>query len=466
MFAALNGGAMARDTLDDTPIEDRAQLVDHISEGEKAPERFRIGTEHEKFAFNVKDLSPVPYEGERGIGAILQGMRRLTGWDAIEEQGNIIGLADPAGGGAISVEPGGQFELSGAPLENLHQTCVEANGHLAQVREVAEAMGVGFLGLGVAPVWSHADMPAMPKQRYRIMTRHMPKVGTRGLAMMYRTTTIQVNLDFADEADMVRKMRVGLALQPVATALFANSPFMDGKPNGLLSNRAAIWHDVDLARSGPIPFVFEEGFGYERYVEWALGVPMYFVKRGDSYIDATAGTFADFMAGRLPALPGERPTMGDWVNHLSTLFPEVRLKRFIEMRGADGGPWNRICALPAFWVGLLYDSGVLEQADALISDFSAEDRRHLWLEVPRTALATTVKGRSVAELARDVLALASEGLRRRAREGGDDQLDERRFLTPLEDAAHSGRSPADELLAAYNGPWNGDIRKVFEANAF
>ena len=326
-------------------------------------------------------------------------------------------------------------------------------------------MGVGFLGLGVAPTWTHDEMPVMPKQRYGIMTRYMPKVGTRGLDMMYRTTTIQVNLDFEDEADMVRKMRVGLALQPVATALFANSPFMEGKPNGILSNRAAIWHDVDLARSGPIPFVFDEGFGYERYVDWALHVPMYFVKRGDDYIDATDNTFLDFMEGHLDALPGERPTMGDWVNHLSTLFPEVRLKRFLEMRGADGGPWRRICALPAFWVGLLYDRGVLDQASAMVAEFSAEDRRHLWLEVPRTGLSTTIGNRTVADLAREALALASEGLRRRERLS-EDGLDERGFLNPLEDAAHSGRSPADELLAAFNGPWRGDVRRVFETNAF
>ncbi|WP_108658579.1 glutamate--cysteine ligase [Acuticoccus kandeliae] len=456
---------MARDTLDETPIEGRDELVEHLRKGEKPADQFRIGTEHEKFPFRFADLSPVPYEGPDGIGAILSELQALSGWDVIAERGNVIGLADPAGGGAISLEPGGQFELSGAPLETLHQTCVEANGHLAQVREIAKSLGLGFLGLGVAPTWSRDEMPIMPKQRYGIMTRYMPKVGTRGLDMMYRTTTIQVNLDFSDEADMVRKMRVGLALQPIATALFANSPFIDGKANGLRSNRAAIWHDVDLARSGPIPFAFEDGFGYERYTDWAIDVPMYFVKRGDEYIDATGFTFGDFMAGRFAPLPGERPNMGDWVNHLSTLFPEVRLKRFLEMRGADGGPWNRICALPALWVGLLYDTGVLAQAEALIGEFSAEDRRHMWLTVPKEGLSATVGNRTVAAIARDVVALASEGLKRRAKPGSD-APDERGFLTPLEDAAHSGRSPADELIAAYNGPWKGDLTKVFETNAF
>lgn len=456
---------MARDTLDETPIEDSASLASYLAAGEKAPADFRIGTEHEKFPFTLDGHRPVPYEGERGIGRVLQRMRELTGWDPINERGNIIGLADPAGGGAISLEPGGQFELSGAPLETLHQTCVEANGHLAQARQIGEELEIAFLGLGMVPTWSREEMPVMPKQRYGIMTNYMPKVGSRGLDMMYRTATIQVNLDFADEADMVKKMRVGLALQPIATALFANSPFKDGVANGLRSNRAACWHDVDLARSGPIPFAFEDGFGYERYVDWALDVPMYFVKRGDAYIDATTGTFRDFMAGRLPVLPGERPTMGDWINHLSTVFPEVRLKKFLEMRGADGGPWRRICALPALWVGLMYDAGVLDQAATLVAELSADDRRTLWLEVPRAGLTGTVGGRKVAELAREVVSLSAEGLRRRARASGD-SADETGFLGPLEDAAHSGRCPADELLDAYNGPWKGNVDKVFESNAF
>ncbi|WMS44744.1 glutamate--cysteine ligase [Acuticoccus sp. MNP-M23] len=455
---------MARDTLDDTPIEDRAQLTDYLAAGSKPADAFRIGTEHEKIPFHLADHSPVAYEGENGIGAVLSDLKALSGWEAIEERGKIIGLAGQEGG-AISVEPGGQFELSGAPVLTLHETCVEANGHLAQMREIADRRGLGFLGLGMAPTWSREAVSMMPKQRYGIMTRHMPKVGTRGLDMMYRTATIQVNLDFADEADMVKKMRVGLALQPIATALFANSPFIDGAPNGLRSNRAAVWHDVDLARSGPIPFAFDEGFGFEAYAEWALDVPMYFIKRGDKYLEATSATFRDFLDGRFKPENGAVPTMGDWVNHLSTVFPEVRLKRFLEMRGADGGPWRRICALPALWVGLMYDDGVLDQAMALAGELSAEDRADLWRNVPRDGLTGTVNGRSVAAIARDVVALSAEGLRRRAHAHGE-AADERHFLAPLEDAAHSARSPADELLDAYNGPWNGNIDKVFAANAF
>ncbi|MEM8664881.1 MAG: glutamate--cysteine ligase [Pseudomonadota bacterium] len=456
---------MARDTQDDRPIECRSQLIEYLAAGEKPRADFRIGTEHEKFAFRLKDHSPVPYGGHDGIGAVLSRLQGLTGWDPLEERGNIIGLADADGGGAISVEPGGQFELSGAPLENLHETCREANGHLAQVKEIAEDLGLGFLGLGMAPVWSRADMPQMPKQRYGIMTNYMPKVGSRGLDMMYRTTTIQVNLDFESEADMVRKMRVSLALQPVATALFANSPFVDGKPNGMRSNRAAVWHDVDLNRSGPIPFVFEDGFGYERYVDWALAAPMYFVKRGDEYVDATSGTFGDFLAGRFSPTEGARPTMGDWVNHLSTVFPDVRLKRFIEMRGADGGPWRRICALPALWVGLLYDEGALGEAEAFAGELTPEVRASLWESVPRDGLSGEVGGRPVAELAREMVAIASRGLAARAKAAGE-ASDERSFLTPLEDAAHSARTPADGLLDAYHGAWAGNIDKIYEANAF
>ncbi|ORE91194.1 glutamate--cysteine ligase [Acuticoccus yangtzensis] len=456
---------MARDTLDETPIEGRDALVAYIAGGEKPAADFRIGTEHEKFAFHLSDLSPVPYEGPSGIGAILTQLGEATGWEPITDQGKIIGLAGTEGGGAISIEPGGQFELSGAPLDNLHETCREANGHLVEVREIAERLGVGFLGLGFCPTWTIDEVARMPKQRYDIMRAYMPKVGTRGLDMMHRTCTIQVNLDFSSEADMVKKMRVGLALQPVATALFANSPFVEGVPNGMRSNRAEVWRDVDLARSGPIPFAFEDGFGYERYVDWALDVPMYFVKRGDTYIEATNATFRQFMDGKFDKLPGELPTMGDWINHLSTLFPEVRLKKFLEMRGADGGPWGRICALPAFWVGLLYDDGILDQALAMADELTAADRVHMWNRVPTDGLLTHVKGRTVAAIAREALALASEGLRRRARSMGD-LADERTFLTLLEDAAHSSRSPADELVDAYYGAWNRDIRKVFETNAF
>ncbi|MEW5424661.1 glutamate--cysteine ligase [Amorphus sp. 3PC139-8] len=456
---------MARDTTDETPIETRDALVAWIAGGETEPDDFRIGTEHEKFGFLRDTLKPAPYEGPSGIAQLLRGMEALLGWEPIMDGEAIIGLVDPIGGGAISLEPGGQFELSGAPLETLHQTCREANAHLAQVRQIAEPLGLGFLGVGVAPTWALAEMPQMPKQRYEIMTNYMPKVGTRGLDMMYRTATIQVNLDYSSEADMVKKMRVGLALQPIATALFANSPFLEGKPNGYLSYRSEIWRDTDADRTGMLPFAFDDGFSYEAYVEWCLDVPMYFVKRGGSYIDATGYTFRTFMEGKLPMLPGERPTMGDWTNHLSTIFPEVRLKRFIEMRGADGGPWRRICAVPALWVGLLYDSGVLDQAWDLVKEWSAEERQAVRDAVPRDGLKASVAGRPVIEVAREVVALAREGLRRRARTNSSDS-DETQYLAPAEEVLAAGRTMAERMLDQYHGPWGGDLDRLFAEYAF
>ncbi len=457
---------MARDTIDTTPISGVAELAATLEAGCKPESDFRIGTEHEKFGFNLSDNSPIPYEGPRGVEAVLKGMEGLLGWERIADNGLIIGLADPVGGGAISIEPGGQFELSGAPLDNLHQTCRETNCHLAQVRQVAEPLGIGFLGLGMTPTWTRDEVPVMPKSRYQIMTRYMPKVGSLGLDMMYRTSTIQVNLDFSSEADMRRKMQVGLALQPVTTAIFANSPFTDGKVNGFRSFRAEIWKDTDNDRSGPLPIAFEEGFGFEAYVEWALDVPMYFVKRGDTYHDVTGTTFRAFMNGALrDSVPDGLPTIGDWNNHLSTLFPDVRLKKYLEMRGADGGPWRRICALPALWVGLLYDSGILDQACEMIRDWTEEERLHLRNEVPRHGLETRFRNRTVLDLAKDMAALSREGLKRRARlsEGGQD---ERVHLAAVEETLASGMSPADVMLRRYHGEWGGDLSKVFQAYAY
>ena len=457
---------MARDTIDNTPITSKRELIEALEAGCKPENQFKIGTEHEKFGFCVESLTPIPYEGEHGIANLLDGMQGLLGWERIEEQGNIIGLAEPSGGGAISIEPGGQFELSGAPLSNLHQTCHEANTHLGQVQELSKPFGVGFLGIGMAPTWSYQDMPNMPKSRYQIMTDYIPKVGKYGLDMMYRTATIQVNLDFSSESDMRRKMQVGLALQPIATALFANSPFTNGRPNGFKSFRGEIWSDLDPDRTGPLPFVFEEGFGFEKYVDWALEVPMYFVKRGDQYHQATHVSFQLFMDGALKdAIPNGNATIGDWNNHLSTLFPDVRLKTFIEMRGADGGPWQGICALPAFWVGLLYNQGSLDQAWQIIKDWTAEERHNLRKDVNRLGLSTPFRNQTVLDIAKDLLKLSENGLKSR-NYLNDEGFDETQFLVTLEDVVGSGQTPADILLSKFNGAWQGDITKVFDEFAF
>ena len=454
---------MARDITDTTPIETRDELVGWFEAGSKGAGPFLLGTEHEKFPYYLSDLAPVPYEGraggQGGIRALLEGMA-AGGWERIEDAGALIGLFDTVRGGAISLEPGGQFELSGAPLPDVHETARELAEHLVQANEVARQHGIGFLGLGASPLWSLAETPVMPKSRYKIMTGYMPKVGTRGLDMMYRTCTVQVNLDFANEADMVRKLRASIALQPLTTALFANSPFTEGRPNGLLSMRSEIWRDTDNQRAGMTPFVFEDGMGFERYVDYALDVPMYFVKRGDTYHDVSGASFRDLLAGRLPHLPGERATISDWANHLSTIFPEVRLKRYMEMRGADAGSPEHMLALSALFVGLLYDATALDAAGEIVKGWSAAERQKLRDDVPRLGLSAEIGGRSLRDLGREVLAVARGGLARRARKNQQGQ-DEGIYLDVLDARIDSGRTAAEDWLARYHGAWGGDVRPIF-----
>lgn len=461
---------MARDISDTTPISSRHELAGWIEAGFKPPEQFRIGTEHEKFPFYRADREPVSYDGDPvrnrcGIRALLEGMQEATGWSPIMDGEALIGLYDSEGGGAISLEPGGQFELSGAPLETLHQTKDELERHLRQAKQAAARCGMGFLALGMSPEWTLQQTPKMPKSRYRIMTAYMPKVGARGLDMMYRTCTVQVNLDFANEADMVRKMRVSIALQPVATALFANSPFTEGKPNGFLSARSEIWRDTDNNRAGMLPFVFEDGMGVERYVDYALQVPMYFVKRGDVYHDVAGQDFRDLLAGELPGMPGERATMSDWANHLSTIFPEVRLKRFLEMRGADSGSPEHIVALSALFVGLLYDPVALDAAWDLAKAWTAEERQQLRDDTPRLGLDARIAGRKLNDIAREVVAIARSGLARRARKNSNG-VDETFMLDILDERIARGRPAAAELLDLYHGPWGGSIRPVYDYCAY
>ena len=456
---------MARDQIDMTPLSSREELIAWIAAGEKSPADFRIGTEHEKTPFALEGHEPVPYAGARGIEALLEGMKLLLGWEPIIERGKIIGLYDVTGGGAISLEPGGQFELSGAPVETVHQTLSELMAHLAQVREVAAPLGIGFLGLGMTPSWSRAQIPVMPKGRYKIMSGYMPKVGQYGLDMMFRTCTVQTNLDFSSEADMVKKLRVSVALQPVATALFANSPFTEGKPNGYLSFRSQIWTDTDNARSGMIPWAFEDGMGYERWVDYALDVPMYFVKRGDDYIDVSGTSFRDFFAGKNARMPGEKPTLSDWANHLSTIFPEVRLKRYLEMRGSDGVPWRRLPSHPAFWVGLLYDNTCLDAAWDIVKDWTAAERQQLRDDVPKLGFKARIRDRYLFEIARECVALAHAGLRRRNRVDHVGR-DESRHLDTLDQTLDSGKTPAEQMLDRYRGSWNGSVSPAYEEYAF
>ena len=378
----------------------------------------------------------------------------------VREGGHLIGLEKD--GANVSLEPGGALELSGAPLETIHETCDEVNQHLREVRAISDEIGVGFIGLGAAPEWSHEEMPLMPKGRYKLMNNYMEDVGTMGTAMMRRTCTVQVNLDFGSEADMVQKMRVALALQPVATALFANSPFFEGKVNNHKSWRSVIWRNLDNARTGMLPFVFDEGFGFEAWVQYALDVPMYFVYRDGKYINALGMSFRDFLDGKLPALPGETPTLSDWADHLTTAFPEARLKKFIEMRGADGGPWRRLCALPAFWVGLTYDQTALDAAWDLVKGWDAETREALRVAASVDGLQAEVNGIKMHDLAREVVAISHAGLKSRACPGAGGMVpDETHFLNALHESLESGQVPADELLAKYHGDWGGDLSKIY-----
>ncbi|HWU70673.1 MAG TPA: glutamate--cysteine ligase [Pseudoxanthomonas sp.] len=446
----------------DTPITDRKQLVDYIASGEKPVADWRIGTEHEKFGFRLDDLRPPEFDGERGIEALLKGLVRF-GWDPVEENGRTIALSRD--GASVTLEPAGQLELSGAALETIHETCVEVGIHLKEVKQVADELQLGFLGMGFQPKWRRDQMPWMPKGRYKIMRSYMPKVGQLGLDMMTRTCTVQVNLDYATEADMAKKFRVSLALQPVATALFADSPFTEGQPNGYQSYRSHIWTDTDADRTGMLDFVFEDGFGYERYVDYLLDVPMYFSYRDGVYHDASGKSFRKFLKGELDVLPGALPTLRDWSDHMTTAFPEVRLKKFLEMRGADSGPWNRICALPAFWVGLLYDDAALDAAWDLVKDFTLAERHALRDGVPKHALKLPFRGVTVRELAIEALKISVAGLKRRARLNAKG-VDESGFLDTLVEIADANETSAERKLKLFQGEWNGSVDPVFREFAY
>ena len=439
------------------PIQSRDDLVRQLSKGSRPKDQWRIGTEHEKFVYDLKTHKPVSYEGKPGIRQLLEGMQRF-GWQPVREGDNIIGLTQD--GASLSLEPGGQFELSGAPLRTIHETCAEVNTHLEQTREVANEIGAGVLGFGFAPNWTLAETPVMPKGRYKIMRDYMPKVGGYGLDMMFRTCTVQVNLDFESEADMVKKFRVGLALQPITTALFANSPFREGRPSGFLSYRAQVWTDVDNARAGMLPWVFEDGMGFERYVDYALDVPMYFLYRDGKYIDMAGKSFRDFLARKIPEVAHIEPMLSDWADHLTTIFPEVRLKSFLEMRGTDGGMWRRICGMPALWVGILYDSQALDAAWDLVKDWTAEERQAMRDSVGKLGFKTPFRNTTVHTLAYRVLEISGEGLRRRAELDGAG-MSEDGFLNPLRELVARGYTRAEEMLKNYYGPWKGDLTPLF-----
>ena len=446
-------------------IENHNQLIEYLASGCKPKSDWRIGTEHEKFGYCKETLLPIPYSGDRSVLAILKGLERKFGWAPITENNNLIGLSK--NGANVSLEPGGALELSGAQVQTVFQTCDEVNEHLSQVKSIADKLNIGFIGLGAAPHWKHHEMSMMPKGRYKLMSEYMDQVGTMGKSMMFRTCTVQVNLDYSSEADMVQKMRVALALQPVATALFSNSPFFDGKLTGHKSWRSRIWRSLDAQRTGLLPFVFNEGFGFESWVEYALDVPMYFVYRDGHYINALGQSFREFMKGKLPALPGELPTLDDWADHLTTIFPEARLKKFIEMRGADAGQWHRLCALPAFWVGICYDQSSLDAAWDIVKNWDEDDRENLRVAAAKDGLNGSVGNKKLIDLAKETVQISENGLEKRAKASSNGlHSDETLFLESLKENIEKRKSSADELLEKYHGSWNKDLTKIFEEYSY
>ena len=446
-------------------IENHNQLIEYLASGCKPKSDWRIGTEHEKFGYCKETLLPIPYSGDRSVLAILKGLEREFGWAPITEKNNLIGLSK--NGANVSLEPGGALELSGAQVQTVFQTCDEVNEHLSQVKSIADKLNIGFIGLGAAPHWKHHEMSMMPKGRYKLMSEYMDQVGTMGKSMMFRTCTVQVNLDYSSEADMVQKMRVALALQPVATALFSNSPFFDGKLTGHKSWRSRIWRSLDAQRTGLLPFVFNEGFGFESWVEYALDVPMYFVYRDGHYINALGQSFREFMKGKLPALPGELPTLDDWADHLTTIFPEARLKKFIEMRGADAGQWHRLCALPAFWVGICYDQSSLDAAWDIVKNWDEDDRENLRVAAAKDGLNGSVGNMRLIDLAKETVQISENGLEKRAKASSSGlHSDESHFLESLKENIEKRKSSADELLEKYHGSWNRDLTKIFEEYSY
>ena len=447
-------------------IQSKEDLIKPFQNGEKKPSDFKIGTEHEKFVFHIDTLKPVPFLGESGIENLLLALKKY-GWEGILEDGNTIGLSrdKSLGGGTITLEPAGQLELSGAPLTNIHETFNELDEHRSQISKEGSNLGLGFLGAGLTPDWSFDEMPIMPKSRYQIMKNYMPKKGNLGLDMMFRSTTIQVNLDYSSESDMIKKFKVSLALQPIATALFANSPFLDANLTGYNSFRSHIWTDTDPDRTGMLPFVFDGEMSYEKYVDYALKVPMYFIYRDGNYLDVSGSSFEDFLNGDLDELPNEKPNIIDWENHLTTIFPEVRLKSFLEMRGADGGSFESVCALSSFWVGLLYDSESLDSSFNLIKDFNIKQLQELRIEVAKNGLHSIIEGIEIQEIAKKVLKLSREGLRNRniLNENGDS---EEIFLDPLQKILSSGKSSSDDLIKKFSNNWNKNLVNMYKEYTF
>ena len=434
----------------------KIDLIKWFEAGCKPKNLFRIGTEHEKFVYKLNSLKPVSYNEPSGIKNILKSLVRF-GWVEVSESGNIIALRKD--NQSITLEPGGQLELSGAPLENIHQTCSEVNEHLKQVKIIGNELNIGFLGVGARLEGKLSSDLWMPKPRYKIMKDYMPLVGNLGLEMMADTCTVQANLDYSSEQDMRRKLKTSFILQPIVTALFASSPIEKMKPSKYITRRAAIWFDVDKDRCGTPKFIFDENLSFESWVDYALKVPMYFIKRNGQYINCAGASFEKFMLGKLEQLSNEKPTILDWEDHLSTIFTEIRLKQYIEFRGADAGPWKSLCALPALWVGLLYDSESLNEAESLAKSWSFDMYKKAYEEVPVKGLDLIINKRSINDHAKDLIAISKRGLKKRNFLDGTGN-DESGYLNQLEEITHTGNSQAKKMLSMWNN--NEPLKSIYD----
>ena len=433
-------------------------LVKIFSEGCKEKIKWKIGTEHEKFGFKKKSLEPINFQD---IQQIFLKLSNKYNWEKVFEDSNLIALKK--NNASITLEPGGQIELSGAPMKNLFETCKEVNQHQSELDDICKSMEIDFLGMGLLPKWKLNKIKLMPKKRYKIMSEYMPQVGSKGLDMMFRTATIQANYDFSSESDMVKKMRVSQSLQPIIIALYANSPFVDGKITNYKSFRSFIWTKTDKKRCGILPFIYDNSFSFERYVDYLLDIPMYFIIRDNEYINMTKYTFRNFLEKKV--LKKIEPNLEDWKIHLTTVFPEVRLKTFIELRGADGGPWSRVCALPAFWTGILYDKKNLNEIWTKISHWDYSGIVNFYENVRRDGLNTfTPDGEKLSDFTKTILNQSGEGLVRRNIK--TDRGNESIFLEPLKKILESGKSPAEMWKKLFFSEWKNDIDMLYKTNYF
>jgi len=445
-------------------VINKNELIGYFFDGVKSKNNLKIGVEHEKFILNKESLKPISYYENNGIKNILEKLTTL-GWEPLYDDNKNTIIAVKKGKQAITLEPGGQIELSGAPLDNIHETCEETTNHLKELKKLGNEFNFILLGIGVEPNLKLDDFPWMPKQRYKIMRKYMEQVGTLGHHMMKRTCTNQVNIDYSSEEDMINKIRLILNLESIATAIFSNSPFDQGNVSKYRSLRSHFWHHTDPNRTGLLPFVFDKDFNFEKYTDYALNIPMYFIRREHKYINMTQYTFKDYLEGKCTKVNYEA-TLDDWEDHLTTLFPQVRLKHYLEIRSMDACNWDLICSQPAFWIGILYDDEILDKIKQITEDWKGEDRQYLNKRVPEDGLKTEFKKRKLIDFAQEFFELSKKGLSKRNQLSKNGEFDESIHMKDLENNLTDGCSPADCLITKFNTTWEKSVLPIYKELAY